>query len=199
MRLERRPPYPDHTQTPALDQLVEPPCRARACPRPPRRYAWGVVFNALALFAKDRERIAAGGLFQGYSPIVGVLIVNNALVGLAISAVLKFANNLVRVFAHTAAMLLTMILEALFMGAPVSPQLLTSMVVVSASTYLYNLHPPPRAATSSHPVKPMSKVLIKRSTLAEKTPIRDDQDESAWGAGEGDLATPEAAAGKAAR
>ena len=112
-------------------------------------YAWGVGFNALALFLKDRDAILNhGGLFQGYTVVVWVLIVNNALVGLAISAILKFANNLVRVFAHTAAMLLTMFLECLLMGAPFSPQLVTSIIIVSSSTFLYNLHPapPPRAA-----------------------------------------------------
>ena len=41
-------------------------------------------------------------------------------------------------------MLLTMVLESMFMGAPVSPQLLTSIVIVSSSTYLYNIHPPPK-------------------------------------------------------
>ena len=108
--------------------------------------SWGVLFNATALFFKDRERIESGGLLQGYTPIVLVLILNNACVGLAISAILKFANNLVRVFAHTAAMLLTMVLEVALMGAHLSPQLVTSIVIVSSSTYLYNLHPPPRPA-----------------------------------------------------
>ena len=107
-------------------------------------YAWGVLFNGIALLVKDKERLSNGGLFQGYAPIVLLLILNNACVGLAISAILKFANNLVRVFAHTAAMLLTMVLESMFMGAPVSPQLLTSIVIVSSSTYLYNIHPPPK-------------------------------------------------------
>lgn len=107
-------------------------------------YSWGVLFNAVALLIRDRDAIASGGLLQGYAPIVGLLILNNACVGLAISAILKFANNLVRVFAHTAAMLLTMVLETLFMGAPLSPQLCTSILIVSSSTYLYNVHPPPR-------------------------------------------------------
>jgi UDP-galactose transporter len=80
-------------------------------------YGWGVIFNSLALLVKDRERIASGGLLQGYSPIVLLLIANNACVGLAISAVLKFANNLVRVFAHTASMLLTMVLETCAAGS----------------------------------------------------------------------------------
>ena len=67
--------------------------------------------------SKTASGSLAGGLLQGYQPIVWLLIVNNTLVGLAISAILKFANNLVRVFAHTAAMLLTMFLECVLMGA----------------------------------------------------------------------------------
>ena len=41
-------------------------------------------------------------------------------------------------------MLLTMVLEVPLAGEVFSPQLCTSIVIVSTSTYLYNLHPPPR-------------------------------------------------------
>ena len=144
-------------------------------------YTWGVIFNGLALLVKDRERLAAGGLLQGYTPIVLLLITNNACVGLAISAILKFANNLVRVFAHTAAMLLTMVLESLFMGGLVSPQLLTSIVVVSSSTYLYNLHPPPKAlAQVGEPVPRVEsdiKEPIKDPHAPDSRTYRDDDPE----------------------
>ena len=131
-------------------------------------YGWGIVFNGAALFIKDRERILSeGGLLQGYAPIVWLLILNNALIGLAISAILKFANNLVRVFAHTAAMLLTMFLECIFMKASFSPQLATSIIIVSISTFQYNMHPPPKptVATANRPT------LIRES--------KDDEDEVA--------------------
>ena len=94
-------------------------------------YSWGILFNGVALFVKDRERLAAHGLFDGYSCVararsngagglhtlstshcvsklsavcgvllncrrlaVWLLVTNNALNGLAISAILKFANNI---------------------------------------------------------------------------------------------------------
>ena len=46
------------------------------------RYAWGVGLNGAVLIVKDRTRLASGdgGLFKGYSPIVCLLIANNALV-----------------------------------------------------------------------------------------------------------------------
>jgi UDP-sugar transporter A1/2/3 len=106
-------------------------------------YSWGVLFNLTAVFVKDNTLIFKHGFFAGYSGAVWLLITNNALNGLAISAILKFADNIVRVFAHTAAMLLTMVLELIFMGAPFSPQLLASITIVMNSTYLYNSKPTP--------------------------------------------------------
>ena len=112
-------------------------------------YAWGILFNGIALLVKDRERVIARGLFDGYSFAVWLLVTNNALNGLAISAILKFANNIVRVFAHTMAMMLTMILEVLLVSAPLSPQLCVSITVVSCSTFLYNSKPPPKKVVTA--------------------------------------------------
>jgi len=112
-------------------------------------YTWGVLFNAIGLLVKDSEHLAAKGLFGGYTAAVWLLVTNNALNGLAISAILKFANNIVRVFAHTMAMMLTMILEVLFVSAPLSPQLCVSITVVSCSTFLYNSKPPPKKVATS--------------------------------------------------
>ena len=58
-------------------------------------YSWGVCFNALALLYRDTAALSEGGLLQGYTPLVMLLIVNNALVGLAISAILKYAGSTV--------------------------------------------------------------------------------------------------------
>ena len=135
--------------------------------------------NGLALVIKDRERIAsAGGLLQGYQPIVWLLIVNNTLVGLAISAILKFANNLVRVFAHTAAMLLTMFLECVLMGAAFSPQLVVSIVIVSSSTFLYNLHPPPKPSAVA--VRRGEPALLKEAKEDELANAVADGVPTAW-------------------
>ena len=42
------------------------------------------------------------------------------------------------------------------MDAPLSPQLGTSIVIVSASTYLYNLHPPPRPVAAGNTALPLA-------------------------------------------
>lgn len=44
------------------------------------------------------------------------MILNNALNGLAISAILKYADNIARVYAHSAAMLTTMVCSVALFG-----------------------------------------------------------------------------------
>eukprot|EP00966_Prymnesium_polylepis_P006428 147427-Prymnesium_polylepis.1 len=77
------------------------PSACASNPPPPRMHA-----NPPATVAASRRdaafsprAAAAKGLFGGYTAAVWLLVTNNALNGLAISAILKFANNIVRVFA----------------------------------------------------------------------------------------------------
>ena len=111
-------------------------------------YGWGVLFNLLAMLGGDGGRVWRGGLLQGYTQIVWLLVLNNAFNGLAISAILKYTDNIVRVFAHAAAMMLTMGLEICLFGASPTPQLLISATVVACAVYLYNRVPPPTTQPS---------------------------------------------------
>ena len=54
-------------------------------------YIWGLAFNSLALIGRDGVAIWTHGLLRGYTPVVWALVANNALNGLAISAILKHA------------------------------------------------------------------------------------------------------------
>lgn len=103
-------------------------------------YFWGVVFNSVAIAIRDHKTITTNGFFHGFAPLVWLLVANNAFNGLVISAVLKLADNIVRVFAHAAAMLFTMMLEAVFTSstaATATANLLVSIVVVGTATVLY--------------------------------------------------------------
>lgn len=106
-------------------------------------YAWGVAINLLALAVQNHDRLDVYGPFDGYGPGVLLLLLVNALTGLSISAVLKFTDNLVRVFAHTAAMLLTMILESTVLATPPSVQLVLAVFIVSSSAAVYTMQGPP--------------------------------------------------------
>ena len=107
-------------------------------------YLWGALFNtvawllALAYAGQPLDTIHPEGRMDGWTWAV---IACNALTGLAISAVLKFADNIARVYAHAAAMLATALLCMPLFGVAPTPQLLIAMVLVSTSGLQYQTHP----------------------------------------------------------
>ena len=102
-------------------------------------YCWGVAFNSLAAWRVDGSTLASRGVFSGLGGAAWAVVACNALNGLAISAVLKYADNIARVYAHAIAMMLTMAVSTRLFAAPLTPQLVLAVVLVGTSTLQYNL------------------------------------------------------------
>jgi drug/metabolite transporter (DMT)-like permease len=110
-------------------------------------YAWGVAVNALALAV--RNRYAFLSFFRGYDSAVVLLILCNSATGLSISAVLKWSDNLIRIYAHVSAMVLSAVLESFFLGLAPTLSLTLAAVIVSCSVVIYAQDPPPKSKTPS--------------------------------------------------
>ena len=93
-------------------------------------YVWGVAFNALGAYMKDGTVMSANGMLNGFDGRAWAVVVCNALNGLAISAVLKYADNIARVYAHAIAMMVTMAVSVQLFHAPITPQLVLAVVLV---------------------------------------------------------------------
>jgi UDP-galactose transporter len=114
-------------------------------------YGWGVALNLGGALLHGRgiggsalDSVAAGrggGFAAGFNGWAWAVVVNNALNGLAISAILKYADNIARVYAHACAMLVTMVLSIFLFGQTPTPQLLIAIGLVGASAVQYNLKP----------------------------------------------------------
>eukprot|EP00928_Gymnodinium_smaydae_P053787 TRINITY_DN37700_c0_g1_i1.p1 TRINITY_DN37700_c0_g1~~TRINITY_DN37700_c0_g1_i1.p1 ORF type:complete len:348 (-),score=89.68 TRINITY_DN37700_c0_g1_i1:136-1179(-) len=102
-------------------------------------YLWGVMFNAIGLYMKDGENVRENGLLDGFTGLAYAVVLCNALTGLSISAVLKYADNIARVYAHAIAMLFTMAVSVKLLGTQLTPQLLIGVILVSVSTFQYNM------------------------------------------------------------
>mmetsp|Transcript_33535 Transcript_33535/g.91836 ORF Transcript_33535/g.91836 Transcript_33535/m.91836 type:complete len:148 (+) Transcript_33535:833-1276(+) len=102
-------------------------------------YVWGVIFNGAGAYLKDGDVMRSKGVLWGFTPAAWTVVVCNALNGLAISAVLKYADNIARVYAHAIAMMLTMTISVQLFEAPVTPQLVIAVLLVATSTLQYNL------------------------------------------------------------
>lgn len=106
-------------------------------------YGWGIIFNFLGACISDPDVLASVNLLKGFNFWAFAVVLNNALNGLAISAILKYADNIARVYAHACAMIVTAVLSVQLFGQAVTPQLGIAVAIVGSSAVQYNLKETP--------------------------------------------------------
>uniref|UniRef100_A0A7C9DT52 Uncharacterized protein n=1 Tax=Opuntia streptacantha TaxID=393608 RepID=A0A7C9DT52_OPUST len=102
-------------------------------------YVFGMIFNAVAIVIQDFDEVANKGFFHGYSFVTVLMIVNHALSGIAVSMVMKYADNIVKVYSTSVAMLLTAVVAVFLFGFHLSLAFFLGTIVVSVSVYLHSI------------------------------------------------------------
>lgn len=99
---------------------------------------YGVLLGGLGAFWKDGDTIARVGFFQGYTTLTVVTIVMQALGGLVVAAVLKYADNILKCFGNAISIIFSCIVSWTFVGdfKPSCCFSLGTLLVLTAS-YLY--------------------------------------------------------------
>ncbi|XP_030923728.1 CMP-sialic acid transporter 2-like [Quercus lobata] len=100
-------------------------------------YVFGMVFNAVAIVTQDFDAVMNKGFFYGYSFITVLMILNHALSGLAVSMVMKYADNIVKVYSTSVAMLFTAFVSFYLFGFNLSLAFILGTIVVMVSVYLH--------------------------------------------------------------
>ncbi|XP_039126835.1 CMP-sialic acid transporter 2 [Dioscorea cayenensis subsp. rotundata] len=107
-------------------------------------YVFGMLFNIIAIFIQDFDSVMNKGFFHGYSFITICMILNHALSGIAVSMVMKYADNIVKVYSTSVAMLLTAIVSVFLFGYHLSLAFFLGSTVVSVAVYLHSIGKPQR-------------------------------------------------------
>ncbi|KAJ6845361.1 CMP-sialic acid transporter 2 [Iris pallida] len=105
-------------------------------------YVFGMVFNLIAMCVQDFDAVMNKGFFYGYSFITLCMILNHALSGIAVSMVMKYADNIVKVYSTSVAMLLTAIVSVFLFHFNLSLAFFLGSTVVSVSVYLHSIGKP---------------------------------------------------------
>ncbi|XP_037087439.1 UDP-N-acetylglucosamine transporter-like [Pollicipes pollicipes] len=105
---------------------------------------FSVPFSAAAVVLNDGAAIARLGFFCGYTRYTWTVVVLQALGGLAVSATVKYADNILKGFATS----ISIVLSALFSWAYLGDVRLSALfgvgaLLVVAATFLYGYSPPP--------------------------------------------------------
>ncbi|KAH6791310.1 hypothetical protein C2S51_006316 [Perilla frutescens var. frutescens] len=102
-------------------------------------YVFGMIFNTIAIVVQDFDAVMNKGFFHGYSFITVLMILNHALSGIAVSMVMKYADNIVKVYSTSVAMLLTAVVSVFLFGFHLSLAFFLGSTVVSVSVYLHSI------------------------------------------------------------
>lgn len=118
-------------------------------PRPPPSvWAKNVQLSTFALvialttaFLKDHAAILKDGFFQGYSPLVVLVITLEAGGGLVVAAVIKYADNILKSFATAVSIVTSTIVSMVVFGFLISKLFIGGSLFVFVAIYLYQFEP----------------------------------------------------------
>lgn len=109
-----------------------------------RNIQMGLVSLVLAgagLVYNDSDHLVTRGFFYGYRPVVWAAIAVSALGGLLTAVVVKYADNILKAFATSIAIVLSVILSVFLFDKVPTTQFLIGAFLVNVSVYIYGNAP----------------------------------------------------------
>jgi solute carrier family 35 (UDP-sugar transporter), member A1/2/3 len=126
-------------------ELVLKPHQAGSTGPPPSVWAKNVQLSTFAFiialitaFIKDHKAILSDGFFQGYSPLVLLVITLEAGGGLVVAAVIKYADNILKSFATAVSIVTSTIVSMVVFGFVVSKLFIQGSLLVFIAIGLYS-------------------------------------------------------------
>ncbi|XP_034071338.1 solute carrier family 35 member A3b isoform X1 [Gymnodraco acuticeps] len=100
---------------------------------------FGFVFAIVGMTVYDGERVRESGMFQGYNTITCTVVALQALGGLVIAVVIKYADNILKGFATSLSIIVSTLISYFLLEDfnPTSLFFMGAMLVIAA-TFLYS-------------------------------------------------------------
>ncbi|KAJ8418992.1 hypothetical protein AAFF_G00004910 [Aldrovandia affinis] len=104
----------------------------------------GMVFGLMGVFVYDGDRVRESGMFQGYNRLTWIVVSLQALGGLVVAVVIKYADNILKGFATSLSIILSTLISYFWLQdfEPTSVFFLGAMLVIAA-TFLYGCESKP--------------------------------------------------------
>ena len=126
-------------------------------------------FGLLTCAVNDGAQLAARGFFFGYDAFVVYLVVLQAVGGLIVAVVVKYADNILKGFATSLAIIISCVASIYLFDFSLSLQFTVGAGLVIGSIFLYG-YDPAAAKGAKSAVRPSAKALAEAEErlLAEK-------------------------------
>eukprot|EP00934_Nitzschia_sp_Nitz4_P008254 Nitzschia sp. Nitz4//scaffold57_size113557//78210//79468//NITZ4_004001-RA/size113557-processed-gene-0.46-mRNA-1//-1//CDS//3329554876//8244//frame0 len=97
-----------------------------------------IAIALITVFAKDSVDVAKQGFLGGYTPLVWVVVTVQAVGGLIVAVVVKYADNVLKVFATSFSIVISCILSAIFLDFHATYSFIVGASFVVIATGLYS-------------------------------------------------------------
>ncbi|XP_075895568.1 solute carrier family 35 member A3a [Nelusetta ayraudi] len=110
---------------------------------------FGLVFGTFGMLLYDGQKVWESGMLQGYNTITWAVVLLQALGGLVIAAVIKYADNILKGFATSISIILSTLISYFWLQdfVPTSIFFIGAILVIAA-TFLYGYESKSAASTS---------------------------------------------------
>jgi len=129
----------------------------------------GMVLGLGAVYVTDGAKVAAHGFFFGYDIAVWSVIMLHAFGGIVIAVVVKYADNILKGFASSAAIIISCVVSMYIFDFELSTLFIVGATFVIIATYMYSKFVPKPPVS---PFRPESADLLPNSGH-HKTPIQE--------------------------
>lgn len=100
-------------------------------------YVYGIIINGLWLLFSDSDHLMNNGLFSGFDASAIHVLISQAAMGVSLSFIFKYLDNIVYVIAFTISMFLSAILSVFMFQFQFDIQFSCALFIVTAAIYLY--------------------------------------------------------------
>lgn len=104
-------------------------------------YYYYMLSGLITLGLKDGTKVREQGFFFGYDWAVWLAILLNSVGGLLVAVVVKYADNILKGFATSGAIILSCIISIYFFNFQLTIQFVIGASLVISSVYLYGSYP----------------------------------------------------------
>ncbi len=102
-----------------------------------------MVFAVVGVYANDGAAVAKGGFFFGYTRLVVAVVLLQAVGGLVVAVVVKYADNILKGFAASLSIISSCVVSYVFLDFEPSVPFVLGAVLVLGSSYIYEKGLPP--------------------------------------------------------
>ncbi|CAM9697409.1 unnamed protein product [Chrysoparadoxa australica] len=114
-----------------------------------------VVLGFISVFVKDWSTVLELGMFHGYSSLVVLVVILQAVGGLVVAVVVKYADNILKSFGTAISIVFSCVLSMMIFGFRPGRYFGVAVVLVNLSVFMYSR--PDEAPKKRHP-KPKATV-----------------------------------------